>query len=162
MARKRISSAFISLLLPVVAVVACAAQNTPRATLPPLPAPLGVPKPGPSNDAPYAPQPILPGGVVVTLYPPGSPFLKMDRVREAEQYNMSQAVPGRINSIVNIHNPSIEVHTVDRGLNTGAAVILVPGGGHKTLNVGIGRRGFRALFLQLRGQHHHPAQSPAP
>ena len=73
---------------------------------------------------------------MVTLYPPGSPFLNMEKVREAEQYNMSQAVPGRINSIVNIHNPSIEVHTVDRGLNTGAAVILVPGGGHNTLNVG--------------------------
>ena len=49
---------------------------------------------------------------------------------------MSQAVPGRINSIVNIHNPSIEVHTVEAGLNTGAAVILVPGGGHNFLNVG--------------------------
>jgi acetyl esterase/lipase len=119
-------------LLP--AVVVCGAQNTPAPA--PLPAPLGVPKPGPANDAPYAPQPILPGGVVVTLYPPGSPFLNKDRVREAEQYSMSQAAPGRINSIVNIHNPSIEVHTVDRGLNTGAAVILVPGGGHRTLNVG--------------------------
>lgn len=60
----------------------------------------------------------------------------MERVREAEKYNMSQAVPGRINSIVNIHNPSIEVHVVDRGLNTGAAVILAAGGGHNTLNVG--------------------------
>jgi endo-1,4-beta-xylanase len=49
---------------------------------------------------------------------------------------MSQSVPGRIGSIVNIHNPSIEVHTVDRSLNTGAAVILAAGGGHNTLNVG--------------------------
>ena len=49
---------------------------------------------------------------------------------------MSETVPGRINSIVNIHNPSIEVHRVDRSLNTGAAVILVAGGGHRTLNVG--------------------------
>jgi endo-1,4-beta-xylanase len=49
---------------------------------------------------------------------------------------MSQTVPGRINSIVNIHNPSIEVHSVDRGLNTGAIVILAAGGGHNTLNVG--------------------------
>lgn len=49
---------------------------------------------------------------------------------------MSQTAPGRINSIVNIHNPSIEVHTVDRSLNTGAAVIVVAGGGHRTLNVG--------------------------
>jgi len=107
-----------------------------QAPLPPLPAPLSVPKPGPAGDGPYAPQPILPGGIVIPLYPPGSPYLKMDRVREPEQYAMSQAVPGRINSIVNIHNPSIEVHSVDRGINTGAAVILAAGGGHNTLNVG--------------------------
>jgi acetyl esterase/lipase len=117
----------------LLAMAICGAQQAP---LPPLPAPLGIPKPGPATDAPYAPQPILPGGVVVTLYPAGSPFLKADRVREPEQYNMSQAVPGRINSVVNIHNPSIEIHTVDRSLNTGAAIILVPGGGHNTLNVG--------------------------
>ncbi|HKX62003.1 MAG TPA: alpha/beta hydrolase fold domain-containing protein [Verrucomicrobiae bacterium] len=49
---------------------------------------------------------------------------------------MSKAVPGRISSIVNIHNPSIEVHTVEGGLNTGAAIILAAGGGHNTLNVG--------------------------
>ena len=86
----------------------------------------------------YAPSasPILPGGVVIPLYSPGSPFLNQQRVREPEQYNMNQSVPGRINSIVNIHNPSIEFHAVDRGLNTGTAVILVPGGGHRTLNVG--------------------------
>ena len=115
-----------------LAAVAAFAQ----APLPPLPAPLSVPKPGPAGDGPYAPQPILPGGIVIPLFPPGSPYLKMDRVREPEQYGMSQTVPGRINSIVNIHNPSIEVHPVDRGINTGAAVILAAGGGHNTLNVG--------------------------
>jgi endo-1,4-beta-xylanase len=98
------------------------------------------------TDAPYAPLPILQGGVVVPLYPPGSPFLKADKVREAEQYNLSQAVPGRISSIVNIHNPSIEVHTVERGLNTGAAVILVAGGGHNTLNVGTESADFVPFF----------------
>ncbi len=101
-----------------------------------LPAPIGIPKPAAAIDAPYAPQPILQGGIVMALYPAGSPFLKADRVREAEVYNLSQAVPGRISSIVNIHNPSIEIHTVERGINTGAAVILVAGGGHNTLNVG--------------------------
>ena len=124
------------LLLTALSLTTANSQGTPRAALPPLPAPLGVPKPGPATDAPYAPLPILQGGVVIPLYPPGSPYLKTERVREAEQYNMSQTVPGRINSIVNIHNPSIEVHTVDRGLNTGAAVILAAGGGHNTLNVG--------------------------
>jgi endo-1,4-beta-xylanase len=108
------------------------AQNT----LAPLPGAQAVPKPGAATDAPYAPLPILQGGVVIPLYPPGSHFLKMDRIREPEQYNMSQAVPGRISSIVNIHNPSIEVHMVERGINTGAAVILAAGGGHNTLNVG--------------------------
>jgi endo-1,4-beta-xylanase len=101
-----------------------------------IPAPLSVPKPGPVTDAPYAPQAILQGGIVMPLFPPGSPYLKADKIREAEQYTMSQAVPGRIASIVGIHNPSIEVHLVERAINTGAAIILAPGGGHNTLQVG--------------------------
>ena len=140
----RIIGAFLPALLLTAAIAG--AQTAPRAPLPPLPAPLAVPQPGPAADTPYAPLPILPGGVVVPLYPPASPFLKAERVREAEQYNLSQAVPGRINSIVNIHNPSIEVHTVDRGLNTGAAVILVAGGGHNTLNVGSESADFVPFF----------------
>jgi acetyl esterase/lipase len=115
---------------------AAAAEAGKAASLPPLPAPIGVPKPGPTNDAPYAPQPILQGGVVVPLYPPDSPQLNQARVREAEQYSLSKSVPGRISSIVNIHNPSIEVHTVEGGINTGATVILAAGGGHNSLNVG--------------------------
>src|SRR5207253_1979613 len=87
-------------------------------------------------------------GIVVPLYPPNSPFLNKERVREAEQYNMSKAVPGRINSIVNIHNPSIEVHTVDGGLNTGAAIILAAGGGHNTLNVGSESADFVPYFYR--------------
>jgi len=120
--------------------------QSPEVKLAPPPAPLGVPKPGPVSDAPYAPQPILPGGVVIPLYPPGSPFLNMARAHEAEVYSMGQAAPGRINSIVNIHNPSIEVHLVDRGLNTGAAVILVAGGGHNSLNVGSESADFVPFF----------------
>jgi len=128
------------------AILAARAQVVPRAPLPPLPAPSSLPKPGPPTDAPYVPQPILPGGVVVPLFPPGSAFLKMERIKEPEQYSMSATVPGRINSIVNRHNPSIEVHTVDRGLNTGAAVILAAGGGHNTLNVGSEAADFVPFF----------------
>ncbi|MBI1840011.1 MAG: alpha/beta hydrolase fold domain-containing protein [Verrucomicrobia bacterium] len=122
-------------------LIACVAQTpTPlpgtNATGSFLFRPLGIPQPGPTNDAPYSPQPILPGGIVIPLYPADSPAIKQERAREAEQYNMSKAVPGRISSIVNIHNPSIEVHPVEGGLNTGAAVILAAGGGHNTLNVG--------------------------
>lgn len=128
------------LMLPALAALTQALPDVVSAAsaaeLAPIPAALSVPAPGPTNDSPYAPQPIVQGGVVVPLYPPDSPLLKKDRVREAEQYNLSKSVPGRINSIVNIHNPSIEVHTVEGGMNTGAAVILAAGGGHNTLNVG--------------------------
>jgi endo-1,4-beta-xylanase len=136
-------------IVPVVAIALsiALAQNAPapqsapaaggaHATLPPLPPPQNVPKPGPAGDGPYEPLALMPGGVVVTLFPPGSPYLKMDRIKEAEVYNMSGAVPGRVSSIVNIHNPSIEFHSVERGLNTGAVIILAAGGGHNTLNVG--------------------------
>src|SRR5688572_10532111 len=132
----------VAALGPLLLSVTAAAQGN----LPPLPAPLTVPKPGPATGGPYAPSPILPGGIVVPLYPPGSPFLRMDRIREPEQYNMSQAVPGRISSIVNIHNPSIEVHMVERGINTGSVVILVAGGGHNTLNVGSEAADFVPFF----------------
>jgi acetyl esterase/lipase len=123
-----------ALSLMAATLVAQSASEPP--TLAPLPAPLGVPAPGPTNDAPYAPQPILQGGVVVPLYPPDSPKLNQKRIREAEQYSMTKTSPGRIANVVNVHNPSIEVHTVDGGLNTGAAVILAPGGGHNTLVIG--------------------------
>ncbi len=138
-------AAFLLLTMPALPTFAQEAPTTlapapaPTNVRPPLPAippPQGVPQPGPATDAPYAPQAILPGGVVIPLYPPGSPYLNLERVREAEVYNMSKGVAGRIESIVNIHNPSIEVHLVDGGSNTGAAIILAAGGGHTTLNVG--------------------------
>src|SRR4051794_36800611 len=149
--RIRHTSAFTSWVLVVIVTANVSAQNTPRPaastrSLPAPPAPLGVPKPGRATDGPYAPLPILQGGIVLPLYPPGSAFLNTDRVREPEQYNMSETVPGRINSIVNIHNPSIELHPVDRSLNTGAVVILVAGGGHRTLNVGSESADFVPFF----------------
>src|SRR6185503_16334835 len=141
------------LLCRVIAVHGQASSQTGAAAsvsaLAPAAPALGVPHPGPTNDAPYAPQPILQGGVVLPLYPPDSPLLRQDRVREAEQYNLSKAVPGRINSIVNIHNPSIEVHTVEGGLNTGSAIILAAGGGHNTLNVGSESADFVPYFYNF-------------
>ncbi len=62
---------------------------------------------------------------------------------------MSKAVPGRVNSIVNIHNPSIEFHPVDASLNTGSTVILVAGGGHNTLNVGSEAADFVPFFYNF-------------
>src|ERR1044072_6702356 len=82
----------------------------------------------------FVPPPILPGGQILTLFPAGSAFLRAERGAEPEQNNMQRTVPGRIQSIVNIHNPSIEVHVVDPDNSTGAAVIGVPGGGGRTLH----------------------------
>jgi acetyl esterase/lipase len=127
------------LLLSILSFIAIAQDpslGSLPAGLPPIPEPLSVPQPGPTNDAPYAPQAILPGGIVVPLFPPGSPHLNQARIREAEKYSMSRGLPGRIEYIVNIHNPSIEVHTAESWDNTGATIILAAGGGHQTLNVG--------------------------
>jgi acetyl esterase/lipase len=174
MKMNRIGTFFAWLLFLALVVVAAYAQSisqqgtaVSRAPLPPVPAPLGVPQPGPVTNAPYAPTPILPGGVVIPLYSPDSPYLNKARIHEAEQYNMSKSAPGRISSIINIHNPSIEVHTVDRGLNTGAAVILVPGGGHNTLNVGSEGADFVPFFYNygvntiiLRSRLRHDGYNP--
>jgi BD-FAE len=111
-------------------------QAAPRSVPGPTPEPQRVPAPGPSTERPYAPQAILPGGIVVPIFSADSPMLNQERIREAEVYTLTPDVPGRIASIVNIHNPSVELHRVPAGLNTGAAVIVVAGGGHRTLNVG--------------------------
>jgi hypothetical protein len=123
-------------LLSAYVLVGTAALAQEKAPLPPLPAPQSVPKPGPDTGRPYAPQAILPGGIVVPLFAPDSPYLRADKLHVPEVYNLSQAVPGRISSIVSIHNPSIEVHKVEKSINTGTAVIVIAGGGHRTLNVG--------------------------
>ncbi len=123
-------------LFSACALIGTAAVAQEKAPLPPLPAPQSLPGPAADTGRPYAPQAILPGGIVVPLFPPDSPYLKADKVHVPEVYNMSRAVPGRISSIVSIHNPSIEVHTVEKSINTGTAIIVIAGGGHRTLNVG--------------------------
>ncbi|HKQ10420.1 MAG TPA: alpha/beta hydrolase [Rhizomicrobium sp.] len=116
--------------------IALAVPSLAQAPLPPVPAPQAVPKPGPVTKGPYVPQALLPGGIVMPLFPPDSPYLNAKRVSEAEVYDMDPVVPGRVARITNIHNPSIEVHLAGGGNNTGTAIILVPGGGHRTLGVG--------------------------
>jgi endo-1,4-beta-xylanase len=128
------------------ALLGSAAYAQTKAPLPSLPAPQSIPKPAADIGQPYAPQAILPGGIVVPLFPPNSPYLKADKLHVAEVYNMSKTVHGRISSIVSIHNPSIEIHLVEKGINTGTAVILVAGGGHRTLNVGSESADFVAFF----------------
>jgi endo-1,4-beta-xylanase len=117
-------------------LISAAAFAQGKAPLPALPPAQTIPKPGPDDGQPYAPQSILPGGIVVPLFAPSSSYLKAEKLHVPEVYNMSQTVRGRISSIVSIHNPSIEVHTVEKSINTGTAVIVIAGGGHRTLNVG--------------------------
>lgn len=127
----------------------CSAQDGTAQDKNLLAAPGRVPEPGLIGDGAYQPQPILPGGIVVPLYAPDSLLLNQPRIREAEKYNMTKGAPGRIQSIVNIHNPSIEVHTVDPSINTGTAVILAAGGGHRTLNVGTEAADFVPYFYNF-------------
>jgi acetyl esterase/lipase len=102
--------------------------------LPPPPAPLNVPRPAPKTGEPYSPQAILPGGVVIPLYPPESPHLNRTKISEPEVYQMWG--PTTLGAVVSIHNPSIEFHPGNGQVNTGAAIILAAGGGHRSLNVG--------------------------
>lgn len=125
------------LLIANLLTVVLAVPSLAQAPLPPVPSPQAVPKPGPVTKEPYAPQALLPGGIVMALFPPGSPYLNAKRVSEAEVYDMDPVVPGRVARITNIHNPSIEVHLAGGGNNTGTAIILAPGGGHRTLGVGL-------------------------
>jgi endo-1,4-beta-xylanase len=89
----------------------------------------------------------LPGGIVMPLYAADSPFVKQERIKEPEKYTLSDTVHGRINSIVNIHNPSIEVHFASPSMNTGTVIILAAGGGHRTLNVGTESADFVHYFF---------------
>lgn len=135
-----------------------------EAALPPLPAPQRVPAPGPRTDAPYAPQAVLPGGIVIPLYPPDSSYLKADKIKEPEIYQLWG--PALVGAVTSIHNPSIEFHAGNGQLNTGAAVILAGGGGHRSLNVGeasplvqfLGHHGVSTIILRnrLRSDGYEP------
>lgn len=164
MNRKSFRLALAGALFSTAAIGIALAQ---KASLPPLPAPQAVPAPGPVTDGPYQPTALMPGGVVVTLFPPDSPYLNKARLKEAEIYNMSKAVPGRVSSIINIHNPSIEFHPVERGINTGAVIILAAGGGHNSLNVGGEADDFVPFFYNygvntviLRNRLRHDGYNP--
>ena len=98
------------------------------------------------QDKPFTPQAVVTGGLVVPLYPPDSPLLKKERLTEPEVVTLSTTGAGRINSIVNVHNTTIELHRAG-GNNTGAAVIVVPGGGHNNLVIGSEGADFVPFFF---------------
>ncbi len=83
------------------------------------------------------PKPLVPGAKVVTLWPKGSPALRaLPGYDKPEVLNMSRGNPERVQSVVNIHNPSIEVHLAPPDKANGMAIIVAAGGGNNTCNVG--------------------------
>lgn len=72
---------------------------------------------------------------VVYLWPAGHPTLQ--GANEKEITNPPNPQPGQvIRQVKNIHNPSLEVFPAPANKNTGAALIIAAGGGHREENVG--------------------------
>jgi endo-1,4-beta-xylanase len=79
----------------------------------------------------------VPGAKVVTLWPAGSPALRaLPGAEKPEELTFYKNQPGRVRKVINIHNPSIEVHLAPREKANGTAVVVAAGGGNKELNVG--------------------------
>ena len=73
-----------------------------------------------------------PSPQVVALWSPGAATLQ--GANEKEITSPADPKPGQgINSIRNVHNPSIEVHLAPAATANGTAMIVAPGGGHEQL-----------------------------
>jgi endo-1,4-beta-xylanase len=95
-------------------------------------------QPGMANPPVFlTPLPVFPGAKVVTLWPPGSPMLKpLAGYDKPENFNMRRGSPGVVESVTNIHNPSIELHLAPPDKANGMAIIVAAGGGNNTCNLG--------------------------
>ena len=99
------------------------------------------------SPAPFVPQPIVPGGQIVHAIPTlvALPEERTDRRSRGEQPPEDRARPDPEHRQ---HPQSVHRSATSsiRGINTGAAVILVAGGGHNTLNVGTEGADFVPFF----------------
>jgi len=82
------------------------------------------------------PKPLTPGHKVVTLFPNGHPALKALKDFDKDEIFNTNKAGDRINSVVNIHNPSIELYLAPPDKANGMSVIVAAGGGNNTCNVG--------------------------
>ena len=83
------------------------------------------------------PRPLIEGAKVLTLWPKSSPALRpLAGYDKPEVFSLSKSSPPRVQSVINIHNPSIEVHLAPPEKANGMAIIVIAGGGNKTCNVG--------------------------
>lgn len=72
---------------------------------------------------------------VIYVWPAGHPTLQGKD--EKEITNPPNPKPGQgVRQFKNIHNPSIEFFAAPASKNTGAALIVAPGGGHREVNAG--------------------------
>src|SRR4030095_7136814 len=95
-----------------------------------------------------APQPLAPGAKVVTLWPSGSPALKaLEGSDRPEELKLGK--DGRVQSVVNVHHPSIEVPVAPSDKANGMAVVVAPGGGNTQLVVGTEGRDIRPWLHRL-------------
>jgi endo-1,4-beta-xylanase len=96
--------------------------------------------PAPKDGAVLAipePQPLVPGAKVVTLWPKGSQMLRaLAGYDQPEKWNYSRGSTTKVQSVVNIHNPSIEVHLAPADKANGMAIVVIAGGGNQTCNIG--------------------------
>jgi acetyl esterase/lipase len=80
------------------------------------------------------PAPLESGAIVVPLWPADKLMIKGDG--GPETLSPTPGKPERIQNVTNIHNPSIELHLAPPEKRNGTAVILIPGGGNKSVVVG--------------------------
>jgi endo-1,4-beta-xylanase len=86
-----------------------------------------------------APKALTAGHQVVALFPAGHPALRaMAGADQEENFKMGKGPDGspRVAAVTNIHNPSIELYLAPAEKANGTCVILSPGGGNNTCNVG--------------------------
>ncbi len=81
-----------------------------------------------SSRLPAAEPPIAPRGPVVLLWPNGAPG--------SEGKTAPEKIDEKTGYVSNVHQPSITVFLPPAGKSSGAAVLVIPGGGHRFLCVG--------------------------
>ncbi len=108
------------------------------------------------------PEPLEAGKTVVTLWPADKLTTKGDVGAEV----FTRSKNGRVQSVVNIHNPSIELRLAAPEKRNGTAIILIPGGGNRTVVVGsegidaaakLNELGISAFILRYRIQPYDSA-----
>ena len=109
-----------------------------------------------------APMPLVPGAKVVPLWPASA----LHNCDQKEVVTPTQGQPDRIQKVVNINNPSIELHLAPRDKANGTAIVVAAGGGNTELNVGtegtdvatwLNGLGVSAFILRYRLQPYNSA-----